>query len=92
MLFLLTIVFPVEDTVLFYMLQSAANEDDSIKVDKWDGSAVKNALDDAVKEVRIKCYRYWWWDTKVCMPYIHYITVVWVMWKMNAYVSFPLNS
>ncbi|XP_017879334.2 probable signal peptidase complex subunit 2, partial [Ceratina calcarata] len=29
-----------------------------IKVNKWDGSAVKNALDDAVKDILIKKYNY----------------------------------
>lgn len=29
-----------------------------VKIDKWDGSAVKNALDDAVKEVFIRKYNY----------------------------------
>lgn len=29
-----------------------------IKIDKWDGSAVKNALDDAVRDVLIKKYNY----------------------------------
>ncbi|XP_037075086.1 probable signal peptidase complex subunit 2 [Pollicipes pollicipes] len=34
------------------------SSEDEIKVDKWDGSAVKNSLDDAVKEVLLSKYKY----------------------------------
>jgi len=34
------------------------SSEDVIKVDKWDCSAVKNSLDDAVKEVLINKYKY----------------------------------
>ncbi|XP_015607338.1 probable signal peptidase complex subunit 2 [Cephus cinctus] len=34
------------------------NETPVIKVNKWDGSAVKNALDDAVRDVLIRKYNY----------------------------------
>ncbi|XP_014207082.1 probable signal peptidase complex subunit 2 [Copidosoma floridanum] len=34
------------------------NGDNIIKVDKWDGAAVKNALDDVVKNILIKKYNY----------------------------------
>ncbi|CAH0557882.1 unnamed protein product [Brassicogethes aeneus] len=33
-------------------------EDKTIKINKWDGSAIKNALDDAVREVLTKKYSY----------------------------------
>lgn len=35
-----------------------APETSVIKIDKWDGTAVKNALDDAVKDVLTKKYNY----------------------------------
>uniref|UniRef100_A0A0A9WHH1 Signal peptidase complex subunit 2 n=1 Tax=Lygus hesperus TaxID=30085 RepID=A0A0A9WHH1_LYGHE len=39
--------------------KSSKNEDNKpVKVNKWDGSAVKNALDDAVTDVLIKKYNY----------------------------------
>ncbi|XP_043464717.1 probable signal peptidase complex subunit 2 [Leptopilina heterotoma] len=38
--------------------ESADNKKPEVKIDKWDGSAVKNALDDAVKEVLIRKYNY----------------------------------
>lgn len=37
---------------------AASSDDKPITVNKWDGSAVKNALDDAVKDVLIKKYDY----------------------------------
>lgn len=38
--------------------ESVDNKKPEVKIDKWDGSAVKNALDDAVKEVFIRKYNY----------------------------------
>ena len=42
---------------IFNFIPAAKNmegESKSVKVDKWDGSALKNALDDHVKKVDIK--------------------------------------
>ncbi|XP_018429996.1 PREDICTED: signal peptidase complex subunit 2 [Nanorana parkeri] len=41
------------------LLEKWKIDDKPVKIDKWDGSAVKNSLDDAAKKVLLEKYRYY---------------------------------